>query len=136
MKDMQPNSTRLVPHDRLSAITSLMALGASFDGSFHSPKDLGIKIDGRLNGNVVFDTGGTIHVGPSGQVENTKLEADYIFIEGKVTGAVVARKALEVSGTATVVGDISYQEAMDIHPRARLRGKVEFQGDMDAARSN
>jgi cytoskeletal protein CcmA (bactofilin family) len=135
MKDTQPNATRLVPHDRLVTITSLMALGASFDGSFHSPKDLGIKIDGRLNGNIVFDTGGTIHVGPSGQVENTKLEADYIFIEGKVTGAVIARKALEISGTATVVGDISYQETMDIHPRARLRGKVEFQGDMDAARA-
>lgn len=134
MKDTQPNATRLVPHDRLSAITSLMALGASFDGSFHAQKDLGIKIDGRLNGNVVFDTGGTIHIGASGQVENTKLEADYIFIEGKVTGSVIARKALEIAGTATVVGDVSYHESMDIHPRARLRGKVEFQGDMEAAR--
>jgi cytoskeletal protein CcmA (bactofilin family) len=135
MNDMQPNTTRLVPHDRLSSITSLMAVSATFDGSFHSAKDLGIKIDGRLNGNVVFDTGGTIHIGPSGQVESTKLEADYIFIEGKVTGSVIARKALEVSGTGTVVGDISYHETIDIHPRARLRGKVEFQGDLEAART-
>ena len=135
MKDIQANTTRLVPHDKLAAITSLMALGASFDGSFHSQKDLGIKIDGRLNGNVVFDNGGTIHVGASGQVENTKLEADYIFIEGKVTGSVIARKALEISGTATVLGDVTYHESMDIHPRARLRGKVEYQGDLEAPRS-
>jgi cytoskeletal protein CcmA (bactofilin family) len=135
MKENQPNTTRLVPHDKLAAINSLIALGATFDGSFHATKDLGIKIDGRLNGNVVFDVGGTIHVGPSGQLEGTKLEADYIFIEGKVTGGLVARKALEISGTATLVGDISYHETMDIHPRARLRGKVEFQGDLEAART-
>jgi cytoskeletal protein CcmA (bactofilin family) len=133
MKDTQPNTSRLVPHERLSAITSLMAVGAHFDGSFHSAKDIGIKIDGRLNGNVIFDAGGTIHIGVSGQVENTKLEADYIFIEGKITGVIIARKALEISGTATLVGDVSYHQHIDIHSRARIRGKVEFQGDLDSA---
>jgi hypothetical protein len=42
------NSTaRLVPAERLKAISSLIGEGAVFDGGFHSSKDLGIKVDWR-----------------------------------------------------------------------------------------
>jgi cytoskeletal protein CcmA (bactofilin family) len=126
-----PSTTRLVPTDRLTAISSLIAEGAIFDGSFQTSRDLGIKVDGTLKGNISFDTGGTIHVGATGIVENTRLEADYIFIEGKVVGSVIARKALEITGSATLLGDAAYDEVMDVHPRAKLRGKVEYRGDMD-----
>jgi cytoskeletal protein CcmA (bactofilin family) len=130
-----PSTTRLVPTDRLTAISSLIAEGAIFDGSFQTSRDLGIKVDGTLKGNISFDTGGTIHVGATGVVENTRLEADYIFIEGKVVGSVIARKALEITGSATLLGDASYDEVMDVHPRAKLRGKVEYRGDMDAPKT-
>jgi cytoskeletal protein CcmA (bactofilin family) len=130
-----PSTTRLVPTERLSAISSLIAEGAIFDGSFQTSRDLGIKVDGTLKGNISFDTGGTIHVGATGIVENTHLEADYIFIEGKVVGSVLARKALEITGSATLLGDASYDETMDVHPRAKLRGKVEYRGDMDAPKT-
>ncbi|WP_291065468.1 polymer-forming cytoskeletal protein [Hydrogenophaga sp.] len=126
-------STRLVPVERLAAIDSLIAEGAVFEGNFHTTRDQGIKIDGHLKGNVSFDTGGTLHVGPRGVIENTRLEADHVFIEGKVIGSVVARKALEITGTATLLGDASYDELIDVHPRARVRGKIEFRGDIDAA---
>ena len=42
-----PASTRLVPAERLSAITSLIAEGAVFDGNFHTNRDQGIKVDLR-----------------------------------------------------------------------------------------
>jgi cytoskeletal protein CcmA (bactofilin family) len=132
----EPSTTRLVPTDRLSAISSLIAEGAVFDGSFQTSRDLGIKVDGTLKGNISFDIGGTIHIGATGVVENTRLEADYIFIEGKVVGTVVARKALEITGSATLLGDASYDEVMDVHPRARMRGKIEYRGDMDASNRN
>lgn len=132
----EPSTTRLVPTDRLSAISSLIAEGAVFDGSFQTSRDLGIKVDGTLKGNISFDIGGTIHIGATGVVENTRLEADYIFIEGKVVGTVVARKALEITGSATLLGDASYDEVMDVHPRARIRGKIEYRGDMDASNRN
>lgn len=128
----QPTSTRLVPGDRLSAISSLIAEGAVFDGNFHTSRDQGIKVDGLLKGNITFETGGTLHVGATGVIENTRLEADYIFIEGKVIGTVIARKALEITGSATLIGDAAYDELMDMHPRARIRGKVEYRGDIDA----
>jgi cytoskeletal protein CcmA (bactofilin family) len=104
-----------------------------FDGSFQSSKDLGIKVDGKLIGNIVFEQGGAVHIGPTGVVENTSIEADYVFIEGKVKGSIVARKSLEITGSATVIGDASYDALVDIHPRARIRGKLEYRGDVDAA---
>ena len=94
-----PASTRLVPAERLSAITSLIAEGAVFDGNFHTSRDQGIKVDGQLKGNIPFENGGTLHVGATGVIENTRLEADYVFIEGKVIGTVIARKALEITGS-------------------------------------
>jgi cytoskeletal protein CcmA (bactofilin family) len=126
-------NARLVPADRLKAISSLIGEGAVFDGGFQSSKDLGIKIDGKLIGNIVFEQGGAVHIGPTGVVENTSIEADYIFIEGKVKGSIVARKSLEITGSATVIGDASYDALVDIHPRARIRGKLEYRGDVDAA---
>lgn len=125
-------NTRLVPVERLSAITSLIAEGALFEGNFVTTQDQGLKIDGQLTGNISFQTGGTLHIGATGVVESTRLEADYVFIEGKVVGTVIARKALEIAGSATLLGDAAYDEAMDIHPRAKLRGKVEYRGDIDA----
>jgi cytoskeletal protein CcmA (bactofilin family) len=108
-----PASTRLVPAERLTAITSLIAEGAVFDGNFHTTRDQGA----------------------TGVIENTRLEADYVFIEGKVIGTVIARKALEITGSATLIGDASYDEMIDMHPRARVRGKIEYRGDIDAAQS-
>ena len=129
----QPASTRLVPAERLSAITSLLAEGSVFEGHFHCAQDQGIKIDGQLKGNVDFATGGTLHVGASGVIENTRLEADYVFIEGRVTGTVIARKALEITGSGTLIGDAQYDELIDLHLRARVRGKIEYRGDIDQA---
>jgi cytoskeletal protein CcmA (bactofilin family) len=130
------NTPRLVPAERLNAITSLIGEGAVFDGGFQSSKDLGIKVDGKLIGNIVFEQGGAVHIGATGVVENTSIEADYVFIEGKVKGSIVARKSLEITGSATVVGDASYDSLVDIHPRARIRGKLEYRGDVDADNSN
>ena len=127
-----PTATRLVPVDRLTAITSLIAEGAVFEGNFHTSSDQGIKVDGRLMGNITFESGGTLHVGATGVIENTRLEADYVFIEGKVVGTVIARKAMEITGSATLIGDASYDDLIDMHPRARVRGKIEYRGDIDA----
>ncbi len=129
------NAARLVPAERLKAITSLIGEGAVFEGNFQSGKDLGIKVDGKLMGNIVFDQGGAVHIGATGVVENTSIEADYVFIEGKVKGSIIARKSLEITGSATVIGDASYDAMLDVHPRARIRGKLEYRGDVDAVAS-
>lgn len=132
MATSHPATPRLVDIDRLTSISSLVAEGATFTGHFQTNRDLGIKIDGVLEGNITFETGGTIHVGATGVVQNTRLEADNVFIEGKVVGSVVARKALEITGSGTLLGDASYDALIDMHPRARVRGKLEYRGDVEA----
>jgi cytoskeletal protein CcmA (bactofilin family) len=124
---------RLVPVEQLNAISSLIAEGAVFEGSFSSSNDLGLKIDGVLKGDISFPTGGTVHIGATGVVEATTIEADHILLEGKVRGTVIARKTLEITGTATLLGDAHYDLLLDVHPRARLRGKVEYRGEFDVA---
>ena len=124
-------SPRLVPVDALNAISSLIAEGAVFEGSFSSAKDLGLKIDGTLKGQIGLSGGGTVHIGATGLVEQTTIEADHVLIEGQVRGTVIARKTLEITGSATVVGDLYYDALLDVHPRAKLRGKVEFRGEID-----
>jgi cytoskeletal protein CcmA (bactofilin family) len=125
------SGARLVSGERLGAITSLIGEGAHFEGDFQTNRDLGIRVDGRLKGSINFDKGGAVHVGPTGVIEGTTIQADHVFIEGRVTGAIIARKTLEISGSGTLVGDAQYDAMIDIHPRARIKGKLEFRGDMD-----
>lgn len=123
---------RLVSGERLGAITSLIGEGAHFEGDFQTSRDLGLRVDGRLKGGISFDKGGAVHVGPTGVVEGTTIQADHVFIEGRVVGAVIARKTLEISGSGTLVGDAQYDALIDIHPRARIKGRLEFRGDMES----
>lgn len=90
---------------------------AVFDGSFQTTCDVGIAPDGTLKGNIGFNVGGIIYMGPTGIVENTRLEANCIFIQSKVAGSVLARKALEITGSGMLFGDACYQEVIDIHPQ-------------------
>jgi cytoskeletal protein CcmA (bactofilin family) len=131
MSQDNTSHARLVPAEQLSAISSLVAEGATFEGSFSSTQDLGLKIDGVLKGGISFQTGGTVHVGATGVVDNTTIEADHVLVEGKVRGTIIARKTLEITGSATLVGDAQYDVMIDVHPRARIRGKVEFRGELD-----
>ena len=93
---------------------------------------LGLKVDGVLKGDISLDTGGTVHVGATGAVEGTTIEADNVLIEGKVRGTEIARKTLELTGSATLLGYALYDALIDLHPRERLRGKIELRGVIDA----
>ena len=90
-----------------------------FDGSFRTTCDVGIAPDGTLKSNISFNVEGIIYVGPTDIVENTRLEANCIFIQSKVAGSVLARKALEITGSGMLFGGACYQEVMDIHPQIR-----------------
>ena len=43
--------------------------------------------------------------------------------------------ASPITGSATLIGDASYDELIDMHPRARVRGKIEYRGDIDASQN-
>jgi cytoskeletal protein CcmA (bactofilin family) len=127
------SQARLVSAERFAAITSLIGEGAVFEGDFFTSRDLGIRIDGRVKGAIRIDIGGAVHIGPTAVVEGTSIEADHIYIEGRVSGQLLARKTLEITGSATVIGDAQYDGLLDIHPKARIRGQLIYRGDMDEA---
>lgn len=131
--ETSPFSPRLVPVTALNAISSLIAEGAIFEGTFSARQDLGLRIDGTLKGHVQIAAGGTVHIGPTGSVEETVIEADHVLIEGQVRGKVIARKTLEITGSATLLGDAAYDDLLDVHPRARIKGQVDYRGDMNVA---
>ena len=116
----QPATTRLVPVERLSAITSLIAEGAVFDGNFHTTRDQGIKVDGQLKGNITFESGGTLHVGATGVIENTRLEADYVFIEANERPGLANH---EPQPTAERFVDLLFPQS--VPPAARLAADKE-----------
>ena len=124
--------SRLVPAERLDAINSRIAEDAVFDGSLSTTEpDLGLRIDGTLHGPVYLGMGGTIHIGPKGVVLDTVIEADHILIEGQVRGTVLARQTLELTGTASLLGDVVYGTLLDVHAGAKLRGRIEYRPLVD-----
>lgn len=128
MNNSQTN--RLVTNERLENIGTLISESAHFTGDFSSDQDIGIKVDGKLDGSIILKNGGTIHIGPTADISGAKLEADHIYIEGRVDGNVLARKTLEISGSATLLGDAEYHELIDLHPRAKVKGHLEFTGEI------
>lgn len=125
-------TSRTIPAEKLSSIKSFGAADAVFEGDFKSESaDAGFRLEGTLTGSIKFPCGGTVHVGPTAQILEGCIEADYVFIEGSVQGSIHARKAVEISTNATVVGAIKYDSELDIHKNAKIRGAVEFTGEMD-----
>ena len=112
----------------------LVAEGPAWFGQASSFGAADFDVESRQR-KAAFDEILGLHVGATGVIEHTRLAADYVFIEGKVIGTVIARKALEITGSATLIGDASYDELIDMHPRARVRGKIEYRGDIDAVQN-
>lgn len=126
------HNSRTIPAEKLSAIKSFGTHDAEFHGDFKSDSpEAGFRLDGTLTGTIKFPYGGTVHVGPSARVLDGCIEADFVFVEGFVQGSIHARKAVEISTNATVVGAIKYDSELDIHKNAKIRGAVEFTGEME-----
>jgi hypothetical protein len=73
-----------------------------------------------------LENGGTVR--DTSVVEGTTIEADHVLIEGKVRGTVIAG-TLEITGSATLIGDAIYDALLDVRPRARLRGRSSSAAD-------
>jgi cytoskeletal protein CcmA (bactofilin family) len=128
---MSAIATHLVKQQSLEAITSFVAENTRVKGDLEAMEgeDLGIKIDGTVLGSIKIPKGGTVHIGPTGSVEGELIEADYIFVEGRVTGTILSRRGVELSPSCTVKGQVQYHGAMNMHTLAKVRGTVEYMGD-------
>jgi len=88
--------------DKLNAFSSQIGIGARFQGELRGAGSYlihgEVRGDGDIEGTVVL-AGGADWKGD--------LTADYVRIEGRVEGDVVARSKIELTSTAVVTGDLS-----------------------------
>jgi hemolysin activation/secretion protein len=121
MKIRTEPSTTAPRRTACHAISSLIA--KTVTAFIQTSRNLNIKIGQNAQRTTSTDVSGTYSYWRYRC--DTRLEADYIYAQRtKLAGSVVARKALEITGSATLLGDASYDEVMDIHPRARMRGRL------------
>lgn len=124
-------NSRIIPAEKLLAITSKIGLDVSFEGNFVSADpNAGLHLEGQFQGAIRFENGGVIHVGRGAVISKGQIVADHIFIEGIFEGDLHARKSVEITGTGVVSGTIIYDENLDLHAGARMKATMEFSGDM------
>ena len=125
------NHTNLITIKQLESITSFVAEKTLVRGDLEAVdgEDLGIKIDGTVKGSIKVPSGGTVHIGATGHVEGESIEADYIYVEGRVDATIIARKGVELSPSCSVKGSVQYHGAMNMHSLAKVRGTVQYVGE-------
>jgi cytoskeletal protein CcmA (bactofilin family) len=100
----------------------------------------GLRIDGKVKGNVAATTGNpeansTLVVSESAHIEG-EIRAAHVVINGAVDGPIYVTEFLELQPKARVRGDVHYK-TLEIHLGATIDGKLEHTGgDAGAQRSN
>ena len=84
----------------------------------------GIRIDGRVNGDVELAAGaeGAVAVGPDAEVRGN-ISAQRVLVAGKVVGDIQASDAVHLLATARISGDVSYGRIC-ISPGAQVNGTL------------
>ena len=108
--------------DVQTRIDCLIGPDASLEGDMRFRG--GLRIDGRLNGNlhVADNEQGTLMVGEQGCVDG-HVNVSHAILSGRVTGTVVTRGLLELHPTAVVSGDVRYG-SIKMHAGAVIEGQL------------
>jgi cytoskeletal protein CcmA (bactofilin family) len=80
-----------------------------------------IRLLGRLKGHVAVS--GDVIVDPDGTVEG-EVRADRVRIAGRAEAIIVAQSAIELTGSASLVGDVK-APTVQVSPGAKMRGSVD-----------
>jgi cytoskeletal protein CcmA (bactofilin family) len=127
IKRSKPQSTI----DSLIGTTTVIEGDVIFSG--------GLRIDGKVRGNVVASGGAaesnsTLVVSEQARVEG-EIRAAHVVVNGAVEGPIFVSEFLELQPKARVRGDVHYK-SIEIHLGATLDGKLEHTGGADAQRGN
>ena len=103
-------------------IDSLIGAGTVVNGNVTFAG--GLRIDGKVHGNVIAASGepSTLVIGEHAEVDG-EIRVSHVVINGRVTGPVIADGYLELQPKARVIGDVSYK-TLEMHVGAVLRGRL------------
>jgi cytoskeletal protein CcmA (bactofilin family) len=108
-------------------IDCLIGASTSIDGDIVFSG--GLRIDGRVHGNVAASDGesGTLVVSEQAQVEG-EIRVSHAVINGTVLGPVHASEYVELQSKANVTGDVHYR-AIEIHLGAVVQGRLSHESE-------
>jgi cytoskeletal protein CcmA (bactofilin family) len=103
-------------------IDSLIGAGTIIEGDLNFSG--GMRIDGRVNGNVVATPGkpSTLVLSELAQV-NGEVNVTHLVVNGVINGSVSASAYLELQSKARVTGDVSYH-TIEIQLGAVIDGRL------------
>ncbi len=103
-------------------IDTLIGAGAVIDGNVSFSG--GMRIDGRVNGNVIAIEGkpSTLVLSEQGSIKG-EISVTHLGVNGDICGAVSASEYLELHAKARVTGDVHYK-ILEIQVGAILEGRL------------
>lgn len=103
-------------------IDSLIGMGTTVEGNIQFSG--GLRIDGRVHGNVVStgDQPGMLVISEQAEVVG-EIRVNHVIVNGSVKGPVYASETLDLQSKANVSGDVHYR-------RLEIQGGAVVQGMM------
>lgn len=110
-------------------IDTLIGAGTVIDGDVSFTG--GMRVDGRVNGNVIAVSGSpsTLVLSEQGSI-NGEVIATHMVLSGAINGAATASEYLELHAKARVLGDVHYK-MLEIQLGAILEGRLIHINDGD-----
>jgi cytoskeletal protein CcmA (bactofilin family) len=108
-------------------IDCLIGSGATIEGNIIFSG--GLRVDGRVRGNVIAADGkpGTLVLSEQAHIEG-EIRVSHVVINGTVVGPVHAAEYVELQAKASVTGDVHYK-TLEIQLGAVVQGRLVYQSD-------
>jgi cytoskeletal protein CcmA (bactofilin family) len=113
------------PNKPQNRIDCLIGAGTEIKGDMTF--DGGLRVDGRVHGNVVSVEGkpGTLVLSEAARIEG-EIRVSHVVINGTVVGPVHAADYVELQSKANVTGDVYYR-TLEMHLGAVVQGRLVYQ---------
>lgn len=109
-----------------SRIDSLIGAGTKIEGDITFTG--GLRIDGEVHGNVraTADQPGTLVISEQARVEG-EIHVSHLVVNGTVIGPIFSSEFLELQPRARVTGDVQYN-SLEMHLGGIVQGRLVHQG--------
>lgn len=109
-------------------IDCLIGAGTVIEGDLTF--DGGLRVDGRVHGNVISVEGkpGTLVLSETARIEG-EIRVSHVVINGTVVGPVHAADYVELQSKANVTGDVYYR-TLEMQLGAVVQGRLVYQDDV------
>jgi cytoskeletal protein CcmA (bactofilin family) len=115
------------PNKPQNRIDCLIGAGTEIKGDMTF--DGGLRVDGRVHGNVISVDGkpGTLVLSEAARIEG-EIRVSHVVINGTVVGPVHAADYVELQSKANVTGDVYYR-TLEMHLGAVVQGRLVYQDE-------